>query len=558
MQIRAFFVLLVTLTFYTSFSQTQQNLSVGFESNSQYYVDDSVTGNFEEENPFRSNSYLKVDYGFGNFKLGIQAESYAPQHLLNYSPKYDQPINIGTYYASYTTDNFNVTLGHFYGQFGNGLIYRTWEDRQLGINNALRGAKISFQPIDRVSFTALYGQQRVGFKVSDGNVYGLDSNFDLSTDNTSIQIGVSFVNRYQNVNSTNSEFYSDTKAYSYRVQFAKNSFYANIESAFKTKDAYAAEGAIYENNLFYGNAVLLELGYSQKGFGLTTTIRRLENMNFYSDREVAGNLFNEQILNYLPGLTKQHDYLLTNLYVYQAQSGMSINASEQKAGEIGGQIDLYYKFKKGSALGGKYGTKIAANYSNWFGLDADYNIEYKRADVKSFGAGELYFRDANIEVRKKFSKKLSGIATYVNSLYNKTILEGEGGNVKSNIVAAEATYKFTKKQSARFELQHSWTKGDIVKVIEIDGINEEIEAGNWFAATAEFNMNSHLSFFVNDMYNYGFEKAHYYNVGGSYTKNKSRFALNYGRTRGGLLCVGGVCRIVPAATGLTFNVTTSF
>jgi len=406
MQIRILIALLASFSCIVSYSQSEHNLSIGLESNSQYYIDDAVTGNFEEGNPFRSNNYLKVDYGFGKFKMGVQAEGYAPQYLLNYSPKYDQQINLGTYYASFTTDKLAVTLGHFYGQFGNGLIFRTWEDRQLGINNALQGAKVSFQPTERISFTTLYGKQRVGFKVSDGQMFGLDSNFDLSSENTSLQFGFSFINRKQNLlNNDNPDLSKSTKAYSYRIQYTKDNFYANMENAFKTKDAYVVDETVFNENLFYGNALLLELGYSKKGFGLTTTLRRLENMNFYSDREVAGNLFNEQILNYLPGLTKQHDYLLTNLYVYQAQPNLRISATDRNAGEIGGQIDLYYKFKKGSSLGGKYGTKIAANYSQWHGLDATYNTDFKRINVKYLSAGKLYFRDANIEVRKKFSKK---------------------------------------------------------------------------------------------------------------------------------------------------------
>jgi hypothetical protein len=263
----------------------------------------------------------------------------------------------------------------------------------------------------------------------------------------------------------------------------------------------------------------------------------------YSDREATGNLFNEQIINYLPGLTKQHDYLLTNLYVYQAQPGLSISKTEKKAGEIGGQIDLYYKFKKGSSIGGQYGTKMALNFSNWYGLDAKYNTDFKRANIKFLGTSELYFKDINFEIRKKLSKKWSGILTYVNSEYNQVIVEGEGSLIKSNILVGETTYKITRKQSFRAELQHLWTKQDVK---------------NWIAGTLEFNVNSHLSFFANDMYNYGEERDHYYNLGGSYAINKSRFALSYGRTRGGLLCVGGVCRIVPAATGLTFNLTTSF
>lgn len=542
------FVVIFSLFIVNSFAQTEQNLSFGFESNSQYYIDDEVTGDFLEEDPFRSNNYLKVDYTIGDFSFGTQLEGYAPQHLLNYSPNFDDVINVGTYFAAYQRDKWDLTLGYFYGQFGNGLIFRSWEDRQLGINNAIRGGRVSFRPTDKISLTALYGNQRTGFDVSDGSVAGIDTNFDLSSENTSFQLGASVINRNQEVESDNLDFKPDTQSYSGRIQFAKNNFYSNLEGVVKTQDAFVSEGIIYDQSLFYGNAVLLELGYSQKGFGLTTTLRRLENMASYSDREATGNLYNEQIINYLPGLTKQHDYTLTNIYVYQAQPSLVMNSSQQKAGEIGGQIDLYYKIKKGTALGGKYGTKLALNYSNWYGLDAEYNTEFQRAEVNFFGAGKLYFRDANIEIRKKFSKKTSGILTYVNAYYNQSVIEEKGDIVEANALIGETTYKLTPKSSFRLEAQHLWAEGD--------------EKGNWAAATAEYNVNTNLSFYLSDMYNYGNEdeghQDHYYNIGGSYSKNKSRFALSYGRTRGGLLCVGGVCRVVPAATGLTLNITTSF
>lgn len=550
MKFRYTSIIIISLFFFRGFAQTDQHYSIGFESNSQYYIDDEVTGDFEEEDRFRSNNYLKVEYGIGNFTFGIQAESYAPQHLLNYSPSYDQPINVGTYFANYKRDKWEMTLGYFYGQFGNGLIYRSWEDRQLGINNAIRGAKVSYRPTDKITLSALYGNQRIGFKVSEGSIAGFDSNFDLSTENTTLQLGASFINRNQDVLSNNIAFKPSTQAYSGRIQFAKDNFYSNFEGAVKSKDALVSGGIVNDENLFFGNAMLLEFGYSKKGFGVTTTLRRLENMTFFSDREAAGNLYNEQILNYLPGLTKQHDYLLTNIYIYQAQPEISINTSQRKAGEVGAQFDLYYKIKKGTKLGGKYGTKLAFNFSNWYGLDAKYNEEFQRVQVNPFGVGETYFRDANIEIRKKFSKKISGILTYVNSLYNQNIIEQEGTNVRSNVLVAETTYKLTSKRSIRIEAQHLWAEGDY---------NDK---GDWAAGTLEFNVNTNLSLFVNDMYNYDNaneeDQDHYYNLGGSYSKNRSRFALSYGRTRGGLLCVGGVCRVVPPATGLTFNVTTSF
>lgn len=79
---------------------------------------------------------------------------------------------------------------------------------------------------------------------------------------------------------------------------------------------------------------------------------------------------------------------------------------------------------------------------------------------------------------------------------------------------------------------------------------------------SNINLNPRLGFYVNDIYNYGSnkenERIHYYNVGGSYTIGAHRFALNYGRQRGGLLCVGGVCRVVPESSGITANIIMSF
>ena len=40
-------------------AQENDNIAVGFESNSQYYMDDEKTGDFTEPNRFRSNNYLK-------------------------------------------------------------------------------------------------------------------------------------------------------------------------------------------------------------------------------------------------------------------------------------------------------------------------------------------------------------------------------------------------------------------------------------------------------------------------------------------------------------------
>ena len=44
-------------------------------------------------------------------------------------------------------DNLTVTAGNFYEQFGSGLILRSFEERTLGIDNALDGLRLKYAPI---------------------------------------------------------------------------------------------------------------------------------------------------------------------------------------------------------------------------------------------------------------------------------------------------------------------------------------------------------------------------------------------------------------------------
>lgn len=43
----------------------------------------------------------------------------------------------------------------------------------------------------------------------------------------------------------------------------------------------------------------------------------------------------------------------------------------------------------------------------------------------------------------------------------------------------------------------------------------------------------------------------HYNIGTAYSLKANRISLSYGRVREELLCVGGICRIIPAYKGLS-------
>lgn len=550
-----------------SFAQDKGYLSGGFESNFKWYNDDTETGPFvDEENlntdeHVRSNNYLKLDYTYKKWAAGVQLESYLPMPLLNYSPEYDD-TGLSTFYAEYRGKKLSIVAGYYYEQFGSGLILRAWEDRQLGINNALLGGKVVYRPSNSIALTGLYGKQKEGFDLSDGHIFGFNSEIDLGDiakfEEVSLGLGLSYVGRFQEIDYsyiTDPNFEELTNAFSGRLDFSKNSFYANAEYVYKTEDAVVINETVLNNLVKPGNALMLNLGYVASGLGVNATLRRLENMDFFSDREASGNQYNMNIINYLPALTKQHDYLLTNIYVYQAQPGVSFG-NVSKSGEIGGQFDVYYNFKKETALGGKYGTKIALNASYWANLDGEYSNSPLDYEVDFLGFGEKYFSDVNLEVRKQLGENWKSIFTYVNQYYNKEFIEETHGVIKTNIGVAELNHTLNDKQSFRIVAQHLWGK-------------EDDHALNWAGAVFEYNVNPRLSFYVADIYNYtndvplnlrgvDTENIHYYNIGGSFTKGPHRFSLSYGRQRGGIVCVGGVCRYVPPSTGLSANISLVF
>ncbi|AXG73487.1 hypothetical protein DVK85_04265 [Flavobacterium arcticum] len=553
---------LVTGSLYAQDTETEEKEEVrvygGFESNIQWYLNDSGRGIEHPSTPLRSNNYFLTNYQYGRFTAGFQIEAYEDNGLLNYNPGF-KGGGVGTYYLNYKTEKLELTAGYFYEQFGSGLLLRAWEDRALGINTALRGGRVLFRPSDNVRLTALFGQQRTGFDVSEGRIYGFDSDINLNSlfkfEQSDLSFGVSYVGRYEKVTIPDPNFDELTNAFAGRINFIHNSFYISGEYNYKQKDAILdVQNRINNDFVKPGNAILLNFGYTGTGLGIDATVRRMENMSFLSEREptfvdaTSSSLnFNDKVLNFVPALTKQHHSNLANIYVFQAQGKVDfIDQPIMKAGETGGQIDIFYEFAKETALGGKYGTKIALNASSWYNLPGQYRFTPADYETNLFGVGEKYFSDYNLEIKKRLSETLLTNFYYINQYYNTQWLQG-GEEVNSNIVTGEVVYNFDTTKSVRVEAEHMWADAD---------------RKNWAGGTVELNLNDKYSFYVWDIYNYGNDdsakQTHYYNVGGAYRYGATRMALNYGRQRGGLVCVGGVCRFVPESTGFTVSLSTAF
>lgn len=530
-----------------------------FQIDSQYYEEDSLIGAEDVPEKIRYNGFLNLIYTNGDFSAGVRYESYE-KPLLGFPPDYEGS-GIAYRYVSFTKEKLSVTVGNFYEQFGNGMTFRTYEERGLGYDNAMDGIRLKYHPTDGVTLTAITGKQRLFFEYGEGVVRGFDGEVYLNEtfkrfkdSKTKVIIGGSAVSKFEADQNDQLVLPENVSILGSRININRGRLNFNGEYAYKINDPSVDNGFIYR----HGEALFLQTSYSQKGLGIVLAAKRNDNMSFRSERnQDQQNL----LINYLPALTKQHTYnLLATLYPYAVQLN----------GEVAFQADLIYKFKKGTVLGGKRGMDIQLNYSTANNIDTTLlnDEETDRQGYKSdyFKVGEIYFKDFNLTLTKKLSSKVKGSFTYANLVYNQDIIEGKPGAplVYANIGIADVTYKFTTKNSLRTEIQGLFTKQD---------------NGDWVTVLFEYTMAPHWFVAVLDQYNVGSDNAiqksdfgelltlskfqfrspyNYYNFSAGYNNGGNRISLSYGRQRAGIFCVGGVCRVVPASSGLFLSVTSSF
>ena len=526
-------------------------VSGNFQLDAQVYRADSAIGAYEVDEKMLMNAFANLLYSNGNFNAGLRFETYL-NPIQGYDPRY-KGSGVPYWFGSWRNEQFEITVGNFYEQFGSGMILRSYEERNLGYDNAFKGAKVRFSPADGVILKGMIGTQRFFWEQGPGIVRGLDGEFALNdifdkegNCKTRVTLGGSFVSKYQQTE----ELYAgpdtllilpaNVASYAVRANVTRGKFALDGEYAGKMNDPSFTNNFIYKN----GHSLLMQASFSTKGLGIIASAKRTDNMSYKSRRTESGSFLD---INYLPALTRQHAYSLSAMYPYATQPN----------GEMALQGQVNYKIKRGSLIGGKYGTDIAVNYSRITSIKKE-TAEGESKIGKSGTAGykspflafgdELYFQDFNIEIQRKFTNSFKALISYIYQDYNVLILEGyEEPMVNAHIVIADATYRFDNKQALKMEYQHLITKQD---------------EGDWLQVLVEYTFAPKWYFTLADQYNYGNsdkdKRFHYPTVSAGYTNGSNRLMMSYGKQREGIICVGGVCRNVPASNGLTLTLTSTF
>lgn len=500
-----------------------------------------------------TNTYADIMGRSNHLDAGLRFE-FTKHPLPGYATDPEQGFKgygVPHFYLKTHFDNWDLTLGTFYEQFGSGFILRTYEERSLGIDNSLLGGRLVVRPVKGVQVKALAGKQRNYWKWNDAWVTGGD--LELSVDqwfkkmqehNTYLTLAGSWVNKYQStkdeeINTPYGPYKlnlpSNVNAFDVRANLQAGDFSVLAEYVWKTDDP--SYDRLYPYIYRKGTVAMLSTSYSRNGLSLLLQAKRSDNMTFRSDRNVKGLSSN---LNNLPAFTQEQTYALAALYPYATQPN----------GEWAYQAEFGYRFKRNTFLGGKYGTNLKVNFSHVHSIDRNlHTVDGYSEGTSGYGSAfwkwgdATYYQDLNVHIDKKFSRSFTLNLMYMNQFYNKSVVEGEGGMVHSDIFVADAKYRFNNKVTLRGEAQY---------------LNTDDDEGDWLFGLLELSVLPHWMITVSDMYNSGVSKLHYYQGLVTFNAGAHRLQIGYGRTRAGYNCSGGVCRMVPASKGVTLSYNYNF
>ncbi len=497
-----------------------------------------------------TNSFLDLNLISKNVDAGARFEFL--KHPLPGFEKDYKGYGVPYFYLKGKFEKLEVTLGNYYEQFGSGFVLRTYEERSLGIDNSLLGARVVYKPYKGIVLKAVTGEQRRYWAHNNSWINGVDLELNLDQwfkglgqSGTRVMLGGSFVNKYENnkhdnimVDRTHELVLpQNVNAWDARFQVQKGGFNVLAEYAQKTQDPSFTNKYIYRT----GNVAMLSASYSQKGLSFLVQAKRSNDMAFMSNRNNVGV---SSYINHLPAFTQDQTYALAAFYPYATRPD----------GEWAYQAQMGYKFKRKTFIGGRYGMNVKVNFSYVHAIDKSTNLTGSFDNVnlkgsKGYGSAffkwgdQTYYQDLNVQIERKISKNFKLNLMYMNQFYNKTVVEGEGGMIHSDIYIVDGKYTFSPKVNLRGEAQFLRTKGD---------------QGNWWFGLLELSLVPHFMVTVSDMYNVGETNLHYYQGLVTYNAGAHRLQVGYGRTRAGFNCSGGVCRYVPASKGFTISYNYNF
>ncbi|MCS6935601.1 MAG: DUF6029 family protein [Chitinophagales bacterium] len=515
-----------------------------FQSNANFFIRDEKIGaaNLPHYDNLKvgADAWLNLNYTNDRFGLetGVRLDLFYNSILRVPTTPYNG-VGIGNFFIKKKFNDLTITGGYIYDQIGTGIIFRTYEERMLGIDNALLGARSEYNIQDKVRLKAFAGVQKLKFGVTLPVLVGANAEGSFTVkDKAQIYPGIGVLNRSLDQETMN-RVVSTLESYDTAGRFVpKYNTYAftayntltigpvtwYVEGAYKTREAIkkdqirdAVDSLINSD----GSCIYSTLNYSTRGFGFTLQFKRTDNFYLHNSPNPTEALF-DGVIAFLPPISRQNSLRLPARYFAQSLENR----------ELAFGLEATYSPVKKVTL-----TMQGAYIRDFL------NKKYNPTDTTFFGEAFLLARILPVKsVEVEFGMHYAR--------YNAFLYRKEGHHeVDAYSPFAEVVYKINKKHSIRAEFQYQ----HVIK-----------DWGQWLFGLLEYSFAPHLTIAVSDMWNFDPNPEfnpypnHYYSVYAGYTRGPHKFNISYVKQVEGIVCTGGVCRLEPAFSGVKVGINTTF
>lgn len=457
-------------------------------------------------------NWLTLDYTKNIFSAGIRFEVFQPNDpdpsVSRGKVKY---ADIAYKYFSVDVgdveEGLNITAGNFYKLFGRGLILKSYEDRNIRVDNNLFGVKVEANYLG-FSLAALSGSAANSVNERQDILHAADlqyNNFDF------VKLGATFASNQPAI-----EELARTTLASIRIQPS----YWNLDgyAEYGIKSNKDIQSDAFENNeskigeAFYGS-----LNFYYDAFSIVGEYKYYDNYAFTSS---DGTIF----YNTAPSLRKEYTYQLLNRHP----------SPLDQSNEEGFSIEANYNLSDE--------TSVIANYGITQTLPA--TSYYQRVNELSLPI-VTQLKEIYLQATHSWNESFTTIAAFG---YNEEL----STNTKNITPIIENKFYFDDVNTIKIVIEHQQTENlttdekyynDVLALeyLRSPSFNVSVVTEMQTKEPTAGKVIRKLWSFIQ----FGYKLS-----------NHTDLSLLFGSRQAGNICIGGVCRYEPAFQGIEFKMLT--
>jgi len=457
-------------------------------------------------------NWLNLDYNKNIFSAGLRFEVFQPNDpdpsVSRGKVKYADiaykyiAVDIGD-----VEEGLNITVGNFYKLFGRGLILKSYEDRNIRIDNNLIGVKVE---ANYKSFTlaALSGSAANSNNLREDILHAVDLQyigFDV------VKLGTTLASNLSPI-----EGAARTTLASLRIQPSYWNFDGYAEYGFKSNKDVQSQ-VFNDDEWKIGEAFYGSLNFYYDVFSIVGEYKYYDNYAFTSS---DGTIY----YNTAPSLRKEYTYVLLNRHP----------SPLDQSNEEGYALELNYNFSDETSLIANYGITNTLPTSSYYQKVNDLSLPIATQ------LEEIY-----LQATHGWSESFTSILAFG---YNEEL----STNTKNFTPILENKFYFDDINTIKLVLEHQQTENlstdekyydDVINVEYLRSPNFSV------AVVAELQTKEPEAGNVVRKF-WGFIQFGY-KLG-----NHTDLSLLVGTRQAGNICIGGICRYEPAFQGVEIKMFT--